>query len=140
VIVLDTNVLSALMLRSPDPAVVSWLDDQPAESVWTTSITVFEIRTGLALLASGRRRRQLELAFDQLLRVDLEGRVQSFDEPAALAAGSIAADRQRIGRSLDIRDVEIAGIVAVRRATLATRNVRHFEGLSLDLVNPWGEQ
>ena len=136
-ILLDTNVVSALMRRDPEPAVVSWLDDQPAESIWTTSITVFEVRTGLELLKPGRRRQQLEGAFDKLLAEDLEGRVQSFDQAAALAAGSIAAKRQSTGRSLEIRDVQIAGIAAVRKAILATRNSRHFEDLGIDLVDPW---
>ena len=54
-IILDTNVLSALMRTAPDPPVVAWLDRQPAESVWITSITVFETRLGLAVLPLGRR-------------------------------------------------------------------------------------
>jgi predicted nucleic acid-binding protein len=137
VILLDTNVVSALMLRQPDPAVVGWLDNQPAESVWTTSITVFEVRTGLELLALGRRRKQLEQAFDQLLTEELAGRVQPFDQAAAVAAGSIAANQQRGGRSVEVRDVQIAGIATARKATLATRNLRHFEELAVDLVDPW---
>lgn len=136
-ILLDTNVVSALMRRDPEPAVVAWLDEQPAESIWTTSITVFEVRTGLELLKPGRRRQQLETAFDKLLSDELEGRVQAFDQAAAVAAGTIAADRQNSGRTLEIRDVQIAGIVTARKAMLATRNTRHFDGLGIDLVNPW---
>jgi predicted nucleic acid-binding protein len=136
-ILLDTNVVSALMLREPDPVVVAWLDNQPAESVWTTSITVFEVRTGLELLATGRRRLQLEEAFDRLLAEDLDGRVQPFDQPAAEAAGSIAAGRQRAGRTVEVRDVQIAGIAHARKATLATRNLRHFQGTGVELVSPW---
>ncbi len=136
-ILLDTNVVSALMQRAPDPGVVSWLDDQPAESVWTTAVTVFEVRTGLGLLDAGKRRRELEQAFEQLLEEELEGRVQAFDQRAAVAAGVIAASRQRAGRSVEIRDVQIAGIASARRATLATRNLRHFDGLGVTLVNPW---
>lgn len=136
-ILLDTNVLSALMLRQPDPSVVTWLDAQPAESIWTTSITVFEIQTGLELLKAGRRRTHLEKAFEQLLSEELDGRVQSFDRAAALAAGTLAAARQRAGLSMEVRDVEIAGIALARRATLATRNVRHFTDLGVDLADPW---
>ena len=136
-ILLDTNVLSALMQRTPEPAVVAWLDEQPAESIWTTSITVFEVRFGLELLASGRRRRALEEAFENALREDFEGRVVSFDEPAAQSAGRIAAERRRLGRSVEMRDLQIAGIAVARRAAIATRNVRHFEGLGAELVNPW---
>lgn len=136
-ILLDTNVVSALMRRDPEAAVVSWLDNQPAESIWTTSITVFEVRTGLELLEPGRRRQQLEKTFEELLADELEGRVQSFDKAAAIAAGTIAAQRQSAGRSLGIRDVQIAGIATARRASLATRNTRHFDGLGIDLLDPW---
>lgn len=136
-ILLDTNVLSALMLNTPDPAAVKWLDNQPAESIWTKSIAVFEIRTGIDLLERGRRRTQLDRAFSQLLEEDLNGRIQSFEQTAALAAGTIAASRQRMGRVVEIRDVQIAGIATARHATVATRNTRHFEGTGVKLVDPW---
>jgi toxin FitB len=137
-ILLDTNVLSALMRDTPDPAVVEWLDKQPVESVWTTSVTIFEIRTGIELLAPSRRRDRLDEAFSELLDDDLGGRVQVFDLAAAIAAGTIAATRQRLGRAVEIRDVQIAGIGASRHATVATRNTRHFDETGVDLVNPWG--
>ena len=137
-IVLDTNVVSALMRRVLDPAVRDWLDRQPAQSVWTTSITVLEVRTGLESLEAGERRTALERAFEMLLRDDLGERVLPFDVPAANLAGAIAADRRRTGRTVEVRDIQIAGIVMARHATLATRNQRHFEGYGLALVNPWG--
>jgi hypothetical protein len=139
VILLDTNVLSALMRRDADPAVVAWLDGQPPESIWTTAITLFEVRFGLDLLADGRRRRRLEAAFAKALQEDFEGRVLSFDPAAAVAATALAARRRRAGRPVEIRDVQIAGIAAARKATLATRNTRHFDGLGVALVNPWRE-
>ncbi len=133
-IILDTNVLGTLMRSVPDAAVVKWLDRQPAESVWITSITLFEARFGLALLPSGRRRQRLELEFDRLLREDLENRVLDFD---SVAAASLAAARQKSGRSVDMRDTQIAGIALARHATLATRNVRHFADLEISIVDPW---
>jgi predicted nucleic acid-binding protein len=125
------------MQSEPDPVVVAWLDSQPPESIWTTSITLFEVRFGLEILASGRRRRLLEEAFSKILEEDFEGRVVPFDEGAANAAGRIAAERRRLGRSIEIRDLQIAGIAAARKAAIATRNVRHFEELGPDLINPW---
>jgi toxin FitB len=98
VIILDTNVLGALMRTGTDPAVVAWLDRQPAESVWITNITLFETRFGLALLPSGRRRQALEWAFDQLLNEDLENRVLDFDSAAVTAAASLAAALQKRGQ------------------------------------------
>ena len=125
------------MQKVPNPAVVEWLDQQPAESVWITNITLLEARLGLALLPNGRRRQALELAFEQLLSEDLEGRVLDFDRPAAEAVAGLAAERQRSGRTVDMRDTQIAGIVIARRATLASRNVKHFADLTAQVVNPW---
>lgn len=136
-IVLDTNVLSALMRSVPDFVVVDWLDAQPAESIWTTSVTVFEVRTGLDLLPSSRRRRQLEAAFQRVLSEDLDDRVLSFDAAAANAAGPLVALRQQVGRSVEIRDAQIAGIALARRASVATHNLRHFRDLGIPLVDPW---
>jgi hypothetical protein len=136
-ILLDTNVLSAMMRKAGEPAVERWLDAQPTESIWTTTITVFEIRFGLSLLVQGRRRGRLEAAFARAIDDVLGGRVLSFDQTAAESAAVIAAERQRIGRPIEIRDVQIAGIAAGRKATLATRNTRHFEDLGITLVDPW---
>ena len=136
-ILLDTNVLSALMQRDANPTVVAWLDAQPSESIWTSAVSVFEVRFGLRLLEPGRRRTQLEEAFACILADDLQGRVLPFDQVAAEAAAAMAADQRRAGRAIEIRDVEIAGIAAARRATVATRNVKHFEGLGVTLVDPW---
>jgi predicted nucleic acid-binding protein len=136
-IILDTNVLSTLMRKKPDVEVVDWVDRQPAESVWITSITLFETRLGLALLPAGRRRHSLQAAFAQLLQEDLENRVLDFDSAAATEAAALAADRQRAGRPVDIRDTQIAGIALARRATIATRNVRHFSDLKVPVVDPW---
>ena len=136
-ILLDTNVLSALMLARPDPIVVAWLDTQPPESVWTTAVTVFEIRFEIEILPAGRRRKAIEKAFADMLRDDLDGRVASFDVEAATAAAELAARRQRHGQPVELRDTQIAGIALARRATLATRNVRHFQGLAVSVVSPW---
>jgi hypothetical protein len=140
VIILDTNVLSALMRKAPEASVVAWLDRQPAESVWITSVTLFEALLGLALLPKGRRRQTLEVAFAQLLEQDLENRVLDFDSAAAVEATSLAAERQRAGRPVDMRDTQIAGIALARHATLATRNVRHFLDLKVPVVDPWQAQ
>jgi toxin FitB len=136
-IILDTNVLSALMQAVPDAALVDWLDRQAAESIWITSITLFEAHLGIALLARGKRQRALAAAFDQLLTEDLDHRVLDFDASAAVEAAGLAATRQKAGHPVDLRDTQIAGIALARRASIATRNVRHFEDLRVPIVNPW---
>ena len=128
------------MRGAHEAQVVAWLDRQPAESVWITSVTLFEARLGLALLPGGRRRQTLEEAFGRVLDEDLENRVLDFDSAAAIAAASLAAERQKAGRPVDIRDTQIAGIAIARHATLATRNVRHFRDLKVPVVDPWGIQ
>ena len=136
-IILDTNVLSALMRLAPESAVLEWLDRQPSESVWITSITVFEARLGIALLPGGKRRQAVQAGFDRLLAEDLENRVLDFDRAAATEAAMLAAARQKAGRPVDLRDTQIAGIALARRAALATRNTRHFYGLKVPVINPW---
>jgi toxin FitB len=137
VIILDTNVLSSLMRLVPDRAVIEWVDRQPPESIWITSVTLFEARLGVALVPRGRRRNELEAALDTLLEDDLEDRVLDFDAAAAGEAAALAADRRRSGRTMDVRDTLIAGIALARRATLATRNARHFRDLNVKVVDPW---
>lgn len=139
-IILDTNVISALMQKQPDPLVVAWLDSQPAESIWISTITLFEARYGIALLTSGLHKNSLQERFDQFLQEDLENRVLQFDANAATQAAQLAAQRKERGRPVDMRDTFIAGIALARRATLATRNLRHFEDLSIAVVNPWAEK
>ena len=135
--VLDTNVISAVMRAAPEPAVIEWLDQQPADELWITSVTVFELRLGLALLPSGKRRRALEEALVMLLMDDLEHRVLDFDAAAATAAAALTAARRKRGHAIDFRDTQIAGIVLARRATLATRNVRDFTDLEVPVIDPW---
>ncbi|HWH58437.1 MAG TPA: type II toxin-antitoxin system VapC family toxin [Terriglobales bacterium] len=134
-IILDTNVLSALMQQAPDPNVLAWLDQQPRSSVWTTAITVLEIRFGLQIMAAGKRRTLLMQGFDVLLE-KIGQRIAPFDDAAAQQAANLMAARQKRGRPGDLRDTMIAGIVLAQHATLATRNTSHFEDIS-SLVNPW---
>jgi toxin FitB len=136
-IVLDTNVLSALMQDTPDATVAAWLDRQPSRSVWTTAITVFEIRLGLDLLPEGRRRQRLEALFATAITDRLDGRVLPLATADAQRAGEFAARQRRNGFTVEIRDAQIAGIVLVRRATLATRNEKDFRDLGARVVNPW---
>lgn len=139
-IILDTNVLSELMVAEPDPVVVAWLDRQPWTSVWTTAITVLEIRSGLQILPAGKRRASLIEILENILLQDIEQRVAPFDTAAESRAADLIASRQRKGRPGELRDTMIAGIVISRGAALATRNTRHFADLTVPLINPWTEK
>ena len=135
-IVLDTNVLSALMRQTPDAKVVDWLDRQPRTSVWTTAITVLEVRFGLQIMPAGKRQSALIQAFEGVLE-RIGGRVAAFDVAAAREAGDLMASRHKKGRPGDLRDTMIAGIVISQHGTLATRNTGHFEDTPVPLINPW---
>jgi predicted nucleic acid-binding protein len=136
-VILDTNVVSQLMDSEPDPPVIQWLDRQSWSSLWTTSITVLEIRYGLTIMTSGRRRAQREAAFARLIEENFENRVLQFDYAAAEETALLMGARHRSGRTGELRDNMIAGIALAQRAMLATRNVRHFDDLRVALVNPW---
>jgi predicted nucleic acid-binding protein len=136
-IILDTNVLSALMRRIPDNHVIAWLDKQPRTSIWTTSVTILEIRFGLQSMPVGKRRAALMRTFETVLADKIGRRIAPFDMAAAQQAGDLMAVRYKQGRPGEMRDTMIAGIVLACHATLATRNTSHFEDLSLPFINPW---
>jgi toxin FitB len=139
-IILDTNVVSGLMNPLPDGALLRWLDQHPLDTIWLTSITIMEVRFGIELLSHGRRRREISDRFSRLLEEKLQGRILSFDREAAEKAAEFTARRRVAGRPVGFRDSEIAGIVLVRGATLATRNVRDFQDFSIQLTNPWEDR
>jgi predicted nucleic acid-binding protein len=138
-IILDTNVLSALMRREERSVPIAWLDRQPWPSIWTTSITLCEIRFGVLYLPAGRRRDAVASSARQVIDDALGNRIAFFDAAAAEAAAEIMAKRRTAGRMIEIRDTFIAGIVLSRRATLATRNVRHFADVNIPLLDPWSD-
>ena len=134
--VLDTNVLSALMRQTPDEKVVAWLDKQPRTSIWTTSVTVLEVRFGLQVMPAGKRRSALMQAFEAVLD-KIGNRVAAFDVAAAQQAGDLMASRHKKGRPGELRDTMIAGIVLAQHAALATRNTAHFDDIPVTLIDPW---
>ena len=136
-IVLDTNVISAMMKAESNPQIIRWLNRIAPESLWTTTITVFEIRAGIERLPVSRRQRSLEESFTRLIEEDIQERVLVFDFPAAHETAAVAARREKQGAPMELRDMMIAGIVISRRAEFATRNVRHFHDLGLTVIDPW---
>jgi len=136
-VVLDTNVVSALMHEPAHPIVLEWLDSQPRISIWTTSITLMEARYGIQAMAPGRRRSRLFQALERLVSEKIEHRIAAFDTSAANAAALLMAERKRTGRTGDLRGTMIAGIVIASHATLATHNTRHFVDLPIPVVDPW---
>ena len=139
-IILDTNVVSELMEVEPAAEVEAWLDRTDESALWLTTILVFEIKGGLDRMDDSRRKRRLLAALDALLQIDFRERVLPFDLDAAMEAARLDAERERRGRPIDVRDTLIAGIAISRGAAIATRNVRHFADLPIDVINPWDTQ
>ena len=136
-IILDTNVVSEIMRSRPDERIPRWLDQQPRTSIWTTSVSIFEIRFGLESMPVSKRRIALMDSFERWLDEVVEQRIASYDETAARRSAELAAERQKRGRPGELRDTMIAGIALATGASLATRNTRHFDDLSVSVVNPW---
>jgi len=137
VIVLDTNVISELTRHNPAPRVISWLDALTTAEVVTTAITAAELLYGVARMPDGRRKTELAAAVHGLLNEDFQGRVLSFDQPAAERYADIVTGRERLGRPIGAADAQIAAICRTIEATLATRNTDDFQETGLQLINPW---
>jgi toxin FitB len=136
-IILDTNVISEVMLPSPSPTVLAWLRGIPIVELATTAICVAEIAYGLARSPTGRRRNEREALFRNYRAQVFGNRIFAFDAAAADAYGEMIAARERSGRPPEGSDGFIAAIALSRGLPIATRDVSGFEGCGIDLINPW---
>ena len=134
-ILLDTSVVSAVMVQRPDPDVVAWLDQINPRQVWLPSVVVFELRCGAAIHPDASRRRKLELALKRLIAELIQERIAPLDARAAQQAALLAAQRKRQGRTVDLRDTLIAGIALAQEAerlrTEAAGTAREYGKLKL---------
>ena len=135
-IVADTNVLSELMRPRPAAEVVEWAKAQTPGNLYTSSVTVAEIRYGLARLPNGRRRDELMRVADAVFRT-LDGQVLAFDRAAAEEYAFVVRARDDAGRPISGFDAQISAICRVHHAALATHNVKDFELTGVDVVDPW---
>lgn len=137
-LLLDTNVLLELMRPIPEQKVVQWMDAQSISSLHITSITVAEIRLGIAQLPAGRRKSALQSSADDMFAVDFAGRCLPFDVHAAEIYAAVTTQRRRLGRPISVEDALIAAITLAHDFILVTRNGRDFEQIEdLKLINPW---
>ena len=128
--------MSEMMRPAPDPSVLNWLNTQIAEELWLNSVVVSELLFSMARLPAGAPKRQLAETFAAMLEQDFAGRILPFDLEAAVIYAGLAAACEAKGRPVEMADAQIAAICLAQGATLATRNLKHFEGLGLVLVNP----
>ena len=134
---LDTNVVSELLRPLPDPAVERWVAERPAAELYFSAVGEAELRYGVAILPAGRRRNALALAIEAILREDFEGRILPFDSDAAREYVETASARRAAGRTVAPADCQIAAIARSRGMAVATRNVRDFGDIGVEVVDPW---
>jgi toxin FitB len=137
-IVLDTNVISEVNRRNAAAVVRQWYDAQELSGLYLCATTIAEMAYGAdrVFLRDRSQRYQLELAV--LVETTFHGRILMFETRAAIRNGNLRSAREAAGRPIALNDAQIAAICLVHGATLATRNVRDFDGLGLKLVNPFG--
>ena len=136
-IVLDTNVVSGLMLPVQEAAAASWMAERIPSSLYLTAVTEAELRYGLAIMPVGRRRDGLASALERMFRTGFAKRVLPFDSDAARAYADIASARRAAGRPASLADCQIAAIAQSRGMAVATRNVRDFSGMGIEVIDPW---
>jgi predicted nucleic acid-binding protein len=135
-IILDTNVVSELMRPEPAAQVATWVHGRDGRELCTTVITLAEIRYGIARLPEGRRKRTLLDTADDVFRT-FSDQILPVDEAAAKQYAIIASSRERAGKAITGFDALIAAVCRSRSAALATRNVPDFDGLGIEVIDPW---
>ena len=135
-IVLDTNVVSEAMKPEPDPALKAWLNQQSAETLYLSSVTLAELLFGIAALPDGKRKDMLSEAMDGLMQLFKE-RVLPFDTDAARKYADLAVTARTAGRGFPVPDGYIAAIAASQGYQVASRDMAPFEAANVDVINPW---
>lgn len=136
-ILLDTNVVSEAMRHSPERRVIDWIDAQPLETLYLSSITVAELRAGVALLPSGKRRTALHEGLERQLLPLFAGRIVSFDLACTHAYADFLAMARKLGRGIDTADALVAAVAKANAFSVATRDALPFRSLGLRVINPW---
>jgi predicted nucleic acid-binding protein len=135
-IVLDTNVVSEAMKPEPDPSVRSWLNDQAAETLYLSSVTLAELLFGIRALPAGKREETLAHILDGLMGL-FRDRVLPFDIDAARHYAELAVMAKVAGRGFPTPDGYIAAIAASRGFIVASRDTAPYKAANVMVINPW---
>lgn len=136
---LDTNVVSEMMQRSPAPQVAESLNLLAEDGTAISSITVWEILNGIGRLAPGHRRDDLLNRFLGVIGELFEERVLDWSAADAEACAEVMEDKRQRGEPLDdqLPDAMLAGTALSRKLAFVTRNEKEFRNTGVVLVNPW---
>lgn len=135
-ILLDTNVVSEAMKPEPHPNVRAWLNAQPYETLYLSSVTLAEMLFGIGTLPSGKRKDMLNEALDRLIEL-FEGRILSFDIVASRKYADLAVTARAAGRGFPVPDGYIAAIAVSQGFKIASRDTAPFEAAKVGVINPW---
>ena len=136
-ILLDTNVVSEPLRHMPEARVIQWIDAQAMETLFLSAITVAELRAGVALLPSGRRRSGLHENLEKRVLPLFAGRVLPFDLACTQAYAGLMAEARTAGLAVSTADGCIAAIAAANGFSVATRDTGPFEAAGVTVINPW---
>nr|RAW03617.1 VapC toxin family PIN domain ribonuclease [Aerococcus urinae] len=135
-ILLDTNVVSEAMKPAPDDAVRAWLDEQAAETLYLSSVTVAELMFGIGALPKGKRKDKLAGALDGVMKVFAD-RILPFDVDAARRYADLAVKARVAGKGFPTPDGYIAAIAASKGFAVATRDTSAFDAAGVEVIDPW---
>ena len=136
---LDTNVISELVTRQPNPRVIAWVDALDPQEIYLSVITIGELAKGIEKLPASTRKDTLLDWLDSDLLLRFSGRILSVDTATMRTWATLTAQLERVGRPLPVIDSIIAALALQHRFILATRNSADFQDTGVDLVNPWQE-
>lgn len=136
-ILLDTNVISEPLRPTPEARVIEWIDAQPLETLFLSAVTVAELRAGVALLPSGKRRTGLQENLEKRVLPLFAGRVLPLDLACTSAYAELMAKARTAGLAIATADGYIAAIAAANGFAVATRDTAPFEAAGVAIINPW---
>ena len=138
-ILLDTNVVSEAMKPEPNETVRAWLDEQAAETLYLSSVTVAELMFGIGALPDGKRKGKLTEALEGVMELFAD-RILPFDTGAARHYAELAVKARAAGKGFPTPDGYIAAIAASRGFVVATRDTSAFDAAGLEVIDPWNAE
>jgi toxin FitB len=134
---LDTNVISELVVKQPNERIVEWVDALPSDQVYLSVITIGEIRKGIEKLPESKHKADLKMWLRDDIPARFSGHVLDIDVPTMLAWGEMIGQLEQSGRPLAAIDSLIAATAKLHSLTIVTRNDRDFDGTGVSVINPW---
>jgi predicted nucleic acid-binding protein len=138
-ILLDTNVISEPLRPLPEARVSDWIDAQPSETLYLSVMTVAELRAGVAVMPTGKRRTALHEHLEKRVLPMFAGRILPFDLACTSAYAELIAKVRKAGCGIETADACIAAVALANGFLVATRDTSPFQAAGLDVINPWKE-